>query len=149
LSYRVEFGPSFRYRRNGIFIDPNSAIRENSESLVQLSNQRDFTWTVNNLLYYDKSFNIHTVGVTLLQTASKNEQVGDNINGKNVPVPSALWNAMGSIDRANDITGVGSSLSEEQLTSYMFRLHYALKERRKFPERRIDDESFHRLFRYA
>jgi TonB-linked SusC/RagA family outer membrane protein len=129
LSYRVEFGPSFRYRRNGVFVDPNSAIRENTESLVTLSNQRDFTWTINNLIYYNKSFGIHTVGATLLQTASKNEQVGDNINGKNVPVPSALWNAMGSLDRANDITGVGSSLSEEQLTSYMIRFNYSLKDR--------------------
>ena len=72
LSYRVEFGPSFRIRRNGIFVDPNSAIRENAVSLVQLHNQRDFSWTVNNLVYYNRSFDIHTVGLTLLQTASKN-----------------------------------------------------------------------------
>jgi TonB-linked SusC/RagA family outer membrane protein len=129
LSYRVEFGPSFRYRRNGLFVDPNSAIRENQYSLVQLRNERDFSWTVNNLIYYNKSFGIHNFGLTLLQTASKNEQVGDRINGQNVPVPTALWNAMGSLDRANDITGVESSLSEEQLASYMIRLNYILMER--------------------
>ncbi|MDR1370510.1 MAG: SusC/RagA family TonB-linked outer membrane protein, partial [Dysgonamonadaceae bacterium] len=127
LSYRMEFGPSFRYRRNGIFVDPNSAVRDNPQSLVQLNNQRDFTWTVNNLIYYNKSVGIHYLGATLLQTASKNEQIGDNINGKNVPIPTALWNAMGSLNLSEDITGVGSSLSEEQLTSYMIRLNYTMK----------------------
>jgi TonB-linked SusC/RagA family outer membrane protein len=129
LSYRVEFGPSFRTRRNGVFVDPKSAIRENQYSLVQLSNQRDFSWTVNNLVYYIKTFGKHSVNGTLLQTASYNEQVGDNINGKNVPVAEALWNNMGGIDRANDIDGVGSSLSEESLTSYMVRGQYTYNNR--------------------
>jgi TonB-linked SusC/RagA family outer membrane protein len=129
LSYRVEFGPGFRTRRNGIFVDPKSAIRENQYSLVQLSNERDFSWTVNNLIYYNKLFGKHSVNTTLLQTASRNEQVGDNINGKNVPVAGALWNNMGSLDRANDIDEVGSSLSEEALTSYMIRGQYTYNNR--------------------
>jgi TonB-linked SusC/RagA family outer membrane protein len=129
LTYRPELGINFRYRFNGVYIDPNSAIRENSESLVQLSNQRDFTWTVNNIVNYNKTFGMHNVLLTLLQTASKNEQTESRINGKNVPVPSSLWHAMGSLDRTNDITGVESSLSEEQLASYMARINYNLKDR--------------------
>jgi len=129
LSFRSEFGPSFRYRRNGIFVDPNSAIRENSESLVRLSEQRDFVWTVNNMLYYNNTFADHNIGVTLLQTSSKDEETGSYIYGKNVPVPTALWNNLDGVDRANDITAVGSDLEEEQLASYMLRLNYAFKER--------------------
>ncbi|MDR0697926.1 MAG: TonB-dependent receptor [Tannerella sp.] len=129
LTYRVEFGPSFRIRRNGIFVDPNSAIRENAVSLVRLINQRDFSWTVNNLIYYNKSFDIHTVGLTLLQTASRNEQAGDHIYGQNAPVGDALWNDLGAIDRTKDILELGSSISREQLSSYMIRMNYSLKDR--------------------
>jgi TonB-linked SusC/RagA family outer membrane protein len=133
LSYRVEFGPSFRYRRNGVYVASGSAVRENQLDYVRLINQRDFTWTVNNLVNYNKKFDIHSVLLTLLQTASKNEQVGDEMTGRrggsdDPASTTALWNSMGSIQKDN-LDGWDSSLSEEQLTSYMARLNYSMKDR--------------------
>jgi TonB-linked SusC/RagA family outer membrane protein len=137
LSYRVEFGPSLRYRRNGLYVDAQSAIRESGTNIARLSNQRDFAWTVNNIFNYNNTFGIHSVGVTLLQTSTYNEQVSDNINVTNVPYTPALWNDFGSIKRVyldgstakSDIEGIGSSLEETQMASYMARVNYALMER--------------------
>jgi len=128
LSYRVEFGPGIRFRRNGVFVDPESAIRESSANLVTLSEQRDFSWTVNNLLFYNKVYDVHSMNFTALQTASKVEEVSMNIDAGNMPVPEGLWHNLSIIDKA-DVTGFGSSYSGEQLTSYMIRGQYTYNNR--------------------
>jgi TonB-linked SusC/RagA family outer membrane protein len=121
LSYRTEFGPSLRIRRNGTYIDPESASRLITQNGMGLYNQRDFSWTVNNLINYNNSFGKHRFDATIGQTASYNEQASDNISGLDSPVGAALWHDLGSVPQAN-IT-VGSSISEEQLASFMFRLN--------------------------
>ena len=131
LSYRVEFGPSFRYRRNGILVLEGSQARDGaSGSWASLRNQRDFVWTVNNMLLYNKTFDVHSVNFTLLQTASKTSEVDDSITAEGDIYQPSRWNAFdnGQIG-AGMIKGVSSGLSEEQLTSYMARVNYGFNNR--------------------
>jgi TonB-linked SusC/RagA family outer membrane protein len=131
LSFRSEFGPSLRFRRNGTMYLPQSAVRDgNTTNITTLNNQRDFVWTINNMLLYNRVFGNHSVNLTLLQTASKTQEVGDNINAEGTPDDKAKWyDFQNSMLGAGIIKGVGSSISEEQLASYMFRVNYALKDR--------------------
>ena len=131
LSYRVEFGPSLRFRRNGIMVLEGSQARDGAPgSWVGLRNQRDFVWTVNNMLLYNKTFDVHSVNVTLLQTASKTSEVDDGMTADGDLYKPAKWNAFsdGQIG-AGMIKGVSSGLSEEQLTSYMARVNYGFNNR--------------------
>ena len=69
LRYRFNFGPDFRYYRNGTFRNEES-ISSEGKNRASLSNQSDFSWTLDNLIYYDKEFGKHSVGLTLLQSAT-------------------------------------------------------------------------------
>src|SRR5690606_19041327 len=71
LRYRVNFGPDFRYYKNGVFIDEKSTVRFNKPNYASLTNGNDFSYTLDNLLYYDKVIGRHAFGATLLQSASK------------------------------------------------------------------------------
>ncbi len=132
LSYKFQFGPDLRYRRTGLFIDASSAVRMGSSNMARRNDERHFSWTLDNMIMYDKTFGDHKIGVTLLQSASKYNRETSNISENNVFIPEFLWNNMGSlIDVTNSLynVGIGTGLNEHQLASYMARVNYLYKDR--------------------
>lgn len=131
LSYKFAFGPDFRYRRNGIFIDASSAARAGGKNYVKWGADRYFSWTLDNMILYNRQFGKHNVGVTLLQSASKYNHENASMSGQGYPYPSMLWNNMGIIDIKDTqySAGMGTGFSENQLASYMARINYNFDER--------------------
>lgn len=131
LSYKFAFGPDFRYRRNGIFIDASSAGRAGGKNYVKWGADRYFSWTLDNMILYNRQFGKHNVGVTLLQSASKYNHENASMSGQGYPYPSMLWNNMGIIDIKDTqySAGMGTGFSENQLASYMARINYNFDER--------------------
>ena len=137
LRYKIAFGPDFRHFREGVYIDGFSAHKINSngnEGVNQssLNNRRDFSWTLDNMLMYDRTFaDVHKVGVTLLQTASKWNTETSNMSAQMLEKDSYLWNAFNTVNVSNtdQKVGLGSGLTERQLESYMIRLNYGFNER--------------------
>ena len=133
LQWKTQFGPDFRYYRLGNFIDSSSAARGGGNNYARRNDERHFAWTLDNMLLYNKTFNeIHNIGVTLLQSASKSNTEGSSMSEVNVPLPSFMWNNMGAIDISNSSTynaSMGTSLSEYALSSYMARINYSLMDR--------------------
>jgi TonB-linked SusC/RagA family outer membrane protein len=126
LKYRLNFGPDISYYRDGVYIDANSVANGGSSSYASLNNNKTFSYTLDNLLYYDKSIGQHTFGLTLLQSQTVYQQETSSITGNGVPLSSQLWNALTS----GTVTGQLSSSSniiEQQLRSYMARLNYNYK----------------------
>jgi TonB-linked SusC/RagA family outer membrane protein len=123
LRYRMNFGPDFRFYRNGYYNDSKSIVRELSASNASVSNMKDFSYTIDNLLYYDNKFGAHTIGVTLLQTASKWINESSSISGQGVEIPSQMWYNFGSLT-SSQLSAWSSGLSERQLESYMARVNY-------------------------
>ena len=127
LSYRFSFGPDFRHYRNGIFLSSQSANRVGGKNYASVSTNRNLAWTLDNQVNYNKTFGKHTIGVTLLQTASKVNTESTSQNGQNIPNEHFLWYNLGSIDITDPDTygaGMGTGLSETQLVSYMARVNY-------------------------
>ena len=122
LRYRFNFGPDFRNYRNGSFQDANSVSREGTNR-AKLSNSSDFSWTLDNLIYYDREIGKHSFGVTLLQSATKYRYEESSMAAINIPLPSAKWNAL-SKKNISALDDWSSGLTEKQLLSYMFRLNY-------------------------
>lgn len=122
LRYRFNFGPDFRYYRNGSFQDAKSVSREGTNR-AKLSNSSDFSWTLDNLIYYDREIGKHSFGVTLLQSATKYRYEESSMAAINIPLPSAKWNAL-SKKNISALDNWSSGLTEKQLLSYMFRLNY-------------------------
>ena len=136
LSYKIQFGPDFRYYRQGDFVDAMSSYKVNSDgsagnNYARKQEQRDFSWTLDNMITYNRTFGKHNVGVTLLQTASAWNIESTSVSANALEKNSYLWNAFGTVDRTNDTQGlsVSTGLTERQLESYMFRVNYGFDER--------------------
>ena len=137
LRYKINFGPDFRHWREGVYIDGFSSHKVDQKgnegtNYSRLQNRRDFSWTLDNMIMFDRTFaEKHKVGVTLLQTASKWNIENSSIKAEGIEKDSYLWNAMGTVDvtDATKKVAIGSGLTDRQLESYMIRLNYGFNER--------------------
>ncbi len=136
LSYKINFGPDFRHWREGVYIDGTSSLKVNSDgsagvNYARLRNNRDFSWTLDNMISYDRTFNKHKIGATLLQTASSWDIESSSMSANNIPKTSFAWNNMGSVDVTNaaNKVSIGSDLIQRQLSSYLARFNYGFDNR--------------------
>ena len=137
LRYKLAFGPAFRHWREGAYVDGFSTHKINSNgtegnNYSRLQNRRDFSWTLDNMIMFDRTFaEKHKVGVTLLQTASKWNIENSSMSANKIEKDSYLWNAFNTVDVTNSdqAVSIGSGLVERQLESYMIRLNYGFNER--------------------
>ncbi|WP_297676824.1 TonB-dependent receptor [uncultured Bacteroides sp.] len=136
LQYKIQFGPDFRYYRQGDFIDGFSSYKvgssgEEGNNYASKREQRDFSWTLDNMILYNREFGKHKFGLTLLQSASSWNIESTSINASALEKDSYLWNAFGSVDKTSDTQAlrVGTGLTERQLESYMVRLNYGFNDR--------------------
>ena len=128
LRYRMNFGPDFSYYRDGVYIDANSVSNGGSTNFASLLNNKTFSYTLDNLLYYDRTIGSHAFGVTLLQSQTSYTQETSSLTGNGVPLSTQLWNALTS----GTVTGTLSSSSniiQQQLASYMARVNYSYKDK--------------------
>lgn len=121
LRYRINFGPDYRSYRNGVYNDGKSVTRGGS-SFAQYNGDYNFSWTLDNLLYYDKTIEKHAISATLLQTASKWNQENYSMNAQGLPTSEMMWYNMGAVTA---LDGWSTNLTERQLTSYMGRFNYS------------------------
>ncbi len=131
LKYRFNFGPDFSTFRDGIYIDGLSAASSGING-ASLQDAKTFSYTLDNLLYYDKEYKKHNFGLTLLQSATK--FVADpvhTIRGTGIPFASQKWNALNSatLPAANLTITQNSDLIKRQLVSYMARLNYGFNDK--------------------
>ncbi len=136
LSYKINFGPDYRYYRQGDFIDGMSAYKVDQSGAegtnwARWQTVRDFSWTLDNMIMYNNTFGKHNVGVTLLQTASKWNRETASMSAYNIPQDMYLWNAMGEVVVTDSSNGASMStgLTERQLCSYMARVNYGFNDR--------------------
>jgi len=126
LKYRVNFGAQMRNFRNGAWTGPNVtghlSQRANTASYAR---EENFSWVVENLLTYDKSFNKnHTLGVTLLQSAQKSRKENTSTSVGGVVIPLSMWYDLASNTQGNP--GIGTGFTENTLSSFMGRINYTL-----------------------
>lgn len=122
LSYKVNFGPDFRSYRRGMFNDAASVNRE-GVNYASLTKSTDFSWTLDNLLYYNKTIGKHDFGFTFLQTATKYDYESSFMSAEGIPVAESLWNALNTTN-ISSLKSWDSSLTKKQLLSYMARMNY-------------------------
>jgi TonB-linked SusC/RagA family outer membrane protein len=125
LKYRLQFGPEFNDQKNGEFNDANGINGDGNNIGYKYTRQR-IAWTLDNLVYYDFTLaDIHKIGLTVMQSASKYHSDDMSLKAY-VATSDELWNNLSS---QSDIQSYGSSLTETQMASYMFRGNYSLKDR--------------------
>lgn len=126
LKYRVNFGAQVRNYRDGSWTGPNVTAHLSAKAnTAGYERDENFSWIMENLLYFDKSFgDNHKLGVTLLQSAQKSrrERTGTSVGG--LVIPLSLWYDLGSNTQGNP--NIGTGFTENTLSSFMGRINYTL-----------------------
>lgn len=126
----------FRYRTNvGIdvgpyydqqFYDKNSSDRQGGEPRARNDGDTRTMWTVENLLFWNKTINRQTFGLTLLQSIQTETQEKYSIQVLNLPYPTQLWYNVGSTPSSPTIS---SEFLKWQMASFMGRINYTLMDK--------------------
>ena len=129
LKYRMNFGPDISSYSDGVYIDSKSVANGSStdnpsNSIASLLKGKAVSYTLDNLLYYDKTIGQHSFGITLLQSQTGLTADSSTINGVGIPLASQLWNALSSGTVTGSLT-TSSNLAQQQLLSYMGRINYS------------------------
>jgi TonB-linked SusC/RagA family outer membrane protein len=126
LRYRVNFGAQVRNYRDGSWTGPNATAHLSAKAnTAGYERDENFSWVVENLLYLDKSFgDNHRLGITLLESAQKSRREGTTTSVGGVVIPLSQWYDLGSNTQGNP--GIGTSFTENTLSSFMGRINYTL-----------------------
>lgn len=129
LKYRINFGAQYREFRNGSWTGPDATSHlTNRPNTAGYATQDNFSWVVENLLYFDKTVaKNHKIGVTLLQSAQKSRRENSSISVTGTINPLSLWYDVGSNTAGNP--GYGTGFTENTLTSFMGRLNYTFMDK--------------------
>lgn len=125
LSYRFQFGPEFQYYTLGI-ANAAGGINGDGNNNAQYKNDQKRAWTLDNLIYYNKTIDKHNIGLTLMQSASKYHYEMGDMRATNVASADELWYNMST---AGSLNSFGTGLTETQMASYMGRVNYGFKDR--------------------
>jgi TonB-linked SusC/RagA family outer membrane protein len=127
LTYRLNFGPDYSVRRNGLFQASLTQARAGGTPLGRNSNNYQFAYTVENILNYSKKFGeIHDLNVTGLFSVQEDRRESYMIRASGMPYEYQLFYKLSS---APTIDSVDSDLVKRGLLSYMARVNYALRDK--------------------
>ncbi|MBC8083080.1 MAG: TonB-dependent receptor, partial [Hymenobacter sp.] len=132
LRFRINVGPDFRNGRTGIFLSKRAIARgggPNAVSSAQYDQSQNFTYVVENLLFYDKKFGAdHSLGITALQSVQQDRGESSSVGATNLPYDSQKWYNIGSTYTATAVP-FGSGFSKRRLMSWMGRVNYSFRDR--------------------
>ncbi|WP_316807770.1 TonB-dependent receptor [Pedobacter agri] len=128
LKYRINFGPDFSNFYNGRYQDARSVNRDagvpgSNNNYAQLDQSNKFAYTLDHLVYYDKTIGKHNFGATLLQSSSYNKDESSSMRGSRINLAAPLWYGLRSAN-ITALDGFDTNLSETNLESYMGRINY-------------------------
>ena len=125
LTYRFQFGPEFKYYTTGT-MNAADGINGDGNNAAKYNNYHTLSWTLDNLIYYNKKFGKdHSLGVTLMQSASSYHYEYGTMSATDVASSTELWYNLSS----SSSYSLGTGLSEKTMTSYMIRANYGFKDR--------------------
>jgi TonB-linked SusC/RagA family outer membrane protein len=131
LRYRINVGQDYRYYRRGQFQSGQSSDRDGGSNMAEYDQDQRFSWVVENLLYYNKTINNHTIGVTLMQSASADRFERSRIRVINLPFESQKWYNVSTTTEGNP-ESYASDYRRIQIASFMGRVNYGLMDKYLF-----------------
>jgi TonB-linked SusC/RagA family outer membrane protein len=132
FTYSFNAAPRYQWFYDRYFLSselPNSTA---SSRGVNRNSSKNFDWTLNNTLTWDKTYNdIHHFTVTLVQEAEEYRYWSDNISARNITPTDAL--GFHYISGANmEQSSFSTSDTHSTAAAYLGRLFYGLKDRYMF-----------------
>lgn len=126
LSYRANFGYSYRHREEGSYYGSTTMTGEPLGGSASIKNTSNGDWTWENIVRYDNTWGKHHLDLTGLYSAQKT-----NTNNQESKGEGFLSDANGyhNIGAAQGKKTISSSLEETALLSWMGRINYSFDRR--------------------
>ncbi|HEX9151206.1 MAG TPA: SusC/RagA family TonB-linked outer membrane protein, partial [Flavobacterium sp.] len=121
LKYRVNFGPDITSFRDGVFLNGRSAIRSGT-SFASLAKEQSISYTLDHLIFYNKTIGNHNFGLTLLQSQTEYHNEGSAMSANDIKNVANKWNALTPANVT--LASYSSGLTDTGLLSYMGRVNY-------------------------
>lgn len=129
LKYRANVGLTYGQTQGNNYLPVSNlyntatAASQTSESVA---NEQDYTYLIENLLTYDKTFGKHHLTFTGLYSVEKDHSDGSTFNGVGLP---ADYIQSYNLNLANSVSASNGTYSEKGLISYMARVNYSFNDR--------------------
>ncbi|MDR1372303.1 MAG: TonB-dependent receptor [Dysgonamonadaceae bacterium] len=123
LKYRANLGFFYLHNQYGTYYASGTPFRDGSLSTASLSNTNVHGYTLENLLYYDKTFaGKHKIGATLLYSVEDYYAESSQFTGTDMTADYIQYRNLATAN--SGVTASGSS-TRRVLLSYMGRLNYS------------------------
>lgn len=131
LKYRIQYGMNLNNYARGTWQSSQSTLRmltAGAGAAASYETAKRTQSLIENLLYFDKTFDIHSVSATLMQSAQVNKNEGSSLSASKILTDASKWYDLASnLNGSPD--GYGTSYSATQMVSFMGRLNYSLLNR--------------------
>ncbi|MCR5276226.1 MAG: SusC/RagA family TonB-linked outer membrane protein [Bacteroidales bacterium] len=132
LTFKTTFGPQMSLRQGYRYLSSDCANRMSQGTDYVSSNaSKSFSWTLDNIIAYNRTFGDHSVDVTLLQEAMSSmstQLYSMSGTGVALGLAQSYWGLNPNSVKILDNPSY-NSLTENQLASYMARVAYNFKNR--------------------
>ncbi|MEO8172085.1 MAG: TonB-dependent receptor [Sediminibacterium sp.] len=123
LKYRANFGVQYRHFRSAAWTGPDATSHlTNRPNTASYATDENFSWVMENLLFFNKTFGKHAIGVTLLQSSQQARRENTSTGVTGTINPLSLWYDLASNTAGNP--GYGTGYTENTLASFMGRVNY-------------------------
>ncbi len=129
LTLRTTFGPDIRQRRDGDFRGSQTNANRGGPASAGIWQREELGYTLENLATYSKSFGIHDLKVTGLQSIQSLRREWHATNVTNLPYETQSFYNLGTAEVKGDLF---SRLEEWTLASYMGRINYNVADKYLF-----------------
>ena len=129
LKYRVNVGIDFNDSKYNNYYGSNTQFKEGGLNTAQIQNNDNLSWTVENLLTYEKTFaEKHRLSFTGMYSAQESEYTSSRFNLTNVAADYLQYNNA-SLAETVEAPSLNNNTSTWGLLSYMGRINYAFADR--------------------
>lgn len=130
LKYRANIGLNYTHTDYGDFYASESNFKAGGLSSASTNYTTTYNYAIENLLYYDKTFNQkHRLGVTLMQSVEDNYHRYSSVTGTNMAADYMQYYNLGMAQDGVSVNGNTQVYYRQSLLSYMGRLNYAFDSR--------------------
>jgi TonB-linked SusC/RagA family outer membrane protein len=132
LKYRMNFGAGYRTSNTGSWQGSGSTTRLKKNlpttAAASYSTAETYQYLLENLLYANKSFGKHDLGLTLMQSAQYLRNTGSSMSASSIVYDACKWYNLAANSNGKP-DSYGTSFSETSMISYMARFNYSFMSR--------------------
>ncbi|WP_421898184.1 SusC/RagA family TonB-linked outer membrane protein [Marinoscillum sp.] len=128
LKYRLNVGLDFWQEEYGDFYGANTPFRNGSGNTGSVRNQDSWSYTLENLLVYDKTFGAHKINLTGLYSVQERETNQSGVNANSIFAEFLEYYNL-SLAETQNVPDGAFSYSRWGLVSGMARLNYGFQDR--------------------